>query len=193
MEHQYEAVVIGGSAGGLGALDMILPCLAPGSILAVLIVQHISPGSDDFLARHFGRICSLRVSEPEDKEPILPGNIYIAPPNYHLMVETDRTIALSVDGRVNYSRPSIDVLFETAAQVYQEHLAGLILTGANADGARGLARVKDWGGLALVQNPETAEARTMPESAIRAAAVDHILDLKAIGPFLNQLGTKGLS
>ena len=127
----------------------------------------------------------------EDKQIIEPGTIYFAPANYHLLVERQKSFALSVEAKVNYSRPSIDVLFETAAEAYCRQLVGVVLTGANADGAAGLARVKELGGLTVVQSPDTAEVATMPLAAIKSTQVDHALQLSEIGSFLNDLNIDG--
>lgn len=183
----FEAAVIGVSAGGLAALAKILPQLDKDFPLPVLIVQHMRPDSDGFLWQHLDKLSRLTVKEAEDKEAIQPKTVYIAPPDYHLLVEPGRTLALSADERVNYSRPSIDVLFETAAEVYQQRLIGVILTGANTDGTRGLEMIKSFGGLAVVQSPETAESDTMPRSAIESVAVDHVVPLEQLGQFLNDL------
>lgn len=182
---------MGVSAGGLKALGAILPCLDQQMRLPVLIVQHLSPHSDDFLADYFGRRCSRAVQMAEDKDMIQADTIYFAPANYHLMVEQDRTLALSTAERVQYSRPSVDVLFETAAEVFLDRLVGVILTGANADGTRGAARIRELSGLVIAQSPETAEADAMPLSAIENAGVDHILPLNDIAPFINRLTAKG--
>ncbi len=184
---QYRAVVIGVSAGGLAALDKILPVLKSSFSLPVLVVQHVSPTSENYLPIHFSHRCLLEVKEAEDKEQIEGGVIYFAPPNYHLLVEYNRSIALSTEERVNFSRPSIDVLFETAADAYLNELVGVVLTGANSDGAVGIAKIKQFGGLAVVQSPETAEAEAMPKAAIDAADVDYILPINEIGCFLNTL------
>lgn len=183
----YQAVVIGVSAGGIAALDTILPVLPETFPLAVVIVQHVAGGGGNYLVHHFRNRCRLPVEEVADKEPVQPGTIYFAPANYHLLIECRKTLALSVEAKVNHSRPSIDVLFETAAEAYCEHLVGIILTGANSDGAAGLAKVAKMGGLALVQSPATAEVDIMPKAAIAAARVDHILPLREIGPFLRDL------
>ena len=186
-ERKYEAVVIGVSAGGLAALDQILPQLDCHFCIPILIVQHIGADSDSYLPTHFDVRCAMTVKEAEDKERIQEGRIYFAPPNYHMLVEQDRCIALSIDEKVNYSRPSIDVLFETAAITYRQKLIGVVLTGANHDGAKGLARIKQYGGLTIVQNPESAEVDTMPRAAMGATEVDKILSLKEIASFLNKL------
>lgn len=177
---------MGTSAGGLVALNAILPRLSGRLALPLIIVQHMSPDSDDFLIQHFDKRCSLRVKEAEDKMPIEKGTIYFAPPNYHLLVEEDRCFALSTAERVQYSRPAIDVLFETAADVYQKTLLGIILTGANSDGTSGVRRITAQGGVTLAQSLETSEARAMPGSAIKAG-VDAVVDLDDIAPFINQL------
>ncbi|GFM34681.1 chemotaxis protein CheB [Desulfovibrio subterraneus] len=186
---QYEAVVIGVSAGGLAALEAVLSALGDSFSLPILIVQHISPDSESYLPYHFTPRCSLTVKEADDKEDIAPRTVYFAPPDYHMMVELDRTISLSVESRVNFSRPSVDVLFETAAEAYGEGLIGVILTGANNDGAAGLAKIKQLGGLAIVQTPETAQADAMPRAALEATHADHLLDLKDIGKCINLLGS----
>ena len=183
----FEAMVIGVSAGGLAALGKILPELSEDFPLAVLIVQHMRRDADGFLWRHLDTLSRLTVKEAEDKEAIQPKTVYIAPPDYHLLVEPDRTLSLSADERVNFSRPSIDVLFETAAEVYQQRLIGVILTGANNDGTHGLQTIKSYGGLAMVQSPESAESDAMPRSAIAEVAVDHIVPLDRMGQFLNDL------
>ncbi|RPH40277.1 MAG: chemotaxis protein CheB [Desulfobulbaceae bacterium] len=183
----FEAIVIGVSAGGLAALARILPKFKKDFPLAVLIVQHMRRDADGFLWRHLDTLSRLTVKEAEDKEAIQPQTVYIAPPDYHLLVEPDRTLSLSAEARVNFSRPSIDVLFETAAETYQQRLIGVILTGANNDGTRGLKTIKSYGGLAVVQSPESAESDAMPRSAIEEVAVDHIVPLDRMGRFLNDL------
>ena len=184
---KYEAIVIGVSAGGLGALTKVLPALNEKMKLPVLIVQHLRVDSDDFMAKHLSTICRRKVKEAEDKEPIEPGTVYFAPPNYHLLVEPDKTISLSTEGRVNYSRPSIDVLFMAAADVFYNKLIGIILTGANSDGTNGAIRIKKRGGLVIVQDPKTAEADAMPLSAIEKTDVDHIVPLNELGEFINSI------
>ena len=182
-----HAVVIGVSAGGMTALGILLPFLPAHYKLPVIIAQHAHPDSDDFLARYLNDKCSLTVKQAEEKEPVLPGIIYMAPPNYHLLIEMDHTFSLSVEEPVNFARPSIDVLFETAAEAYGSNLVGVILTGASADGAGGLMKIKAAGGITVVQDPRTAEAEIMPKSAISAGEVDFILPLEAIGKFLAKL------
>lgn len=183
----YSVVVIGVSAGGLAALDTILPKLDSNFSIPVLVVQHISSNSENYLPVHYDVRCVQNVKEAEDKEPIRNGTIYFAPPNYHLMVECDRSVALSIDAKVNFSRPSVDVLFETAADAFKDEVVGIVLTGGNSDGAQGLAQIKKRGGLAVVQSPESAEADAMPKAAIKAVDVDHVIPLDEIADFLNGL------
>jgi two-component system, chemotaxis family, protein-glutamate methylesterase/glutaminase len=186
----YEAVAIGASSGGLVALEKILSALPGRFPLPIFIVQHISPKAENYLPQHFGKLCRLQVKEVDDKEIPQPGVVYFAPANYHLLLEFERTLALSTEERVNFSRPSIDILFATAAEAYREQLIGIILTGANADGAQGLKRVREYGGLTIVQRPETAEAPAMPKAAMEATPVDHILSLAEIGRLLHSLALR---
>ncbi len=183
----YRAVVIGVSAGGFRALSAVLPCLDRTLPLPVFIVQHLSPLADPYLVEHLQNICQVEVKLAEDKETPRSAVIYLAPPDYHLLVEEDYSLALSLENRVNCSRPSIDVLFESAAEVYLDRLIGVIMTGANADGTKGLLRVKECGGLTVVQAPETAEAVIMPETAIESVDVDYIVPLDKLGDFLNMM------
>jgi two-component system chemotaxis response regulator CheB len=182
--NDYQAVVIGGSSGGLEALQEVLAPLPPGFGLPIIVVLHREPTSRELLAHLLARHCRLAVKEVDEKEPIQPGVVYIAPANYHLLVELDRTLSLSVDPRVCYARPSIDVLFETAADAYRSSLVGILLTGANRDGTDGLRRIKTWGGLTAVQDPTSAKAAVMPHSAIQARVVDHVLSLADIAALL---------
>lgn len=188
----YEAIVIGASAGGLNALQEVLAPLPADFTLPILVVQHRSPAPGDSLAFSLSASCQLMVKEADDKEPVKPGYVYIAPADYHLLVERDRTLSLSVDAKVCYSRPSIDVLFETAAEAYLSGLVGIILTGANNDGTAGLKRIKEKGGLTIVQDPATAEAAVMPRSAIQENIVDKILSLAEIAAFLVRLSKEGI-
>ncbi|OQY42676.1 MAG: hypothetical protein B6240_13710 [Desulfobacteraceae bacterium 4572_87] len=155
--------------------------------LAVVVAMHRHPHSDAYLEQSLNNECGVRVKQADEKEIIMGGTVYFAPPNYHLLVEDNHVFSLSVAQAVHYARPSIDVLFESAAYVYGDSLAGLILTGANRDGAEGLKKIKAAGGLVLVQDPATAEADAMPRAAIKAADPDHILPLDKIGIFLNDL------
>lgn len=184
---RFAAAAIGVSAGGLNALSRILPQLDRDIGLAILVVQHIRPDSDSYLVHHLARLSTVRVKEAEDKERIEPGTVYFAPPDYHLLVERDGSLSLSTEERVNFSRPSIDVTFETAAEAFGDRLIGIVLTGANNDGSRGLARVKYYGGMAIVQSPDSAEYAIMPRSAIESVEVDRIVPLSEMAGLLNTL------
>jgi two-component system, chemotaxis family, protein-glutamate methylesterase/glutaminase len=182
-----RAVVIGGSAGGMQALAVILPAIPADFAPPVAIVIHVQEGSPGYLATYLKNLCTLPVREAFDKEPFKAGTIYIAPAGYHLLVESDESLALSVDAPVSFARPAIDVLFESAAEAYGDGLIGIVLTGANSDGSQGLKRIKERGGVTIVQDPSTAESSFMPRAAIDAAGVDHILPLVEIGPFLARI------
>jgi two-component system, chemotaxis family, protein-glutamate methylesterase/glutaminase len=180
----YELIAIGASWGGLHAVGDLLETLPPGVSPPLVLAQHRSPDSEPGGLERLLQLHTERpVCEAGDKDPIRPGHVYVAAPDYHLLVEGGE-FSLSLDGRVQYSRPSIDVLFESVADSYGERAIGIILTGANADGAAGLARIKDAGGVAIVQDPGTAERAAMPEAAIAATSADAILPLEEIGPFL---------
>jgi len=181
---QYKAIVIGSSAGGLNALRTLLTMLDADFKIPIIIVQHTSPSSDNYITTYLNDLCKLKVKEADEKEQITSGYIYFAPPNFHLLVEEKFFLSLSIEERVNFARPSIDVLFETAAFTYKEKLIGIVLTGANHDGAMGLRKIKEFGGLTIVQDPKTAEVNSMPLSAIKATKIDHILPLEGIGELL---------
>jgi two-component system chemotaxis response regulator CheB len=187
MENGVAAIVAGGSAGALDALNQILPCLPAGFPIPIALVLHVHPNKPSHLAQVLGLRCALAVKEAEDKEPLAPATIYVAPPNYHLLVEQRGCFSLSVDEPVLFSRPAIDVLFESAADAFGPALAGLLLTGGSEDGARGLAAIKRKGGLTMVQAPSTASVPTMPLAALRLATIDHVLPLNEIGQFLARL------
>ena len=186
----YRAIVMGSSAGGYKALALILPALPAHFPLPVLIVQHLHPSDDGDFARHLAELGQLKVIVPCDKQIINPGCVYFAPANYHMLVERNETITLSVEEKVNWSRPSIDVLFESAALVWEEALVAVILSGANADGAKGLCAVKAAGGLTVVQDPSSAKMAIMPQAAIDTGAVDKVLHVEDIGRFLDELGVR---
>ena len=177
-------VVIGASWGGLHALTTIVQALPPTLAAPILIVQHRSKDAAGLLAELLQDVTPLPVLEVEDKEPLVDGQVYVAPPDYHVLVD-DGHLALSTDAAVRYSRPSIDVSLASAADAFEARAIGVVLTGANDDGARGLRHIVERGGWGIVQSPETAEVRTMPEAALRAvrqaasprwivAALDHI-------------------
>ena len=184
---EYDAVVIGVSAGGIEALTKVISRLRPDFPVPLIIVQHRSPEADDFLVGHLNEKSVVTVKEAEGREPLCPGVVYIAPPDYHLLIEEDRTFSLSQEERLHFSRPSIDVLFDTAADAFGPSLVGIILTGANSDGSAGLKKIKEGGGMTIVQDPATAYVSVMPKAAIQATEVDHILPLDEIGLFLNSL------
>jgi two-component system chemotaxis response regulator CheB len=178
---------MGVSSGGLEALKILVPALRPDLEVPVIIVQHMSPQADSYLPARLNEISGLTVKEAEDKELLRPGVVYVAPPDYHVLAEADGSLSLSVDPKVNFSRPSVDVLFESASDAFGAALVGVILTGANHDGAQGLARIKRRGGLAIVQSPKSAQSSAMPEAALESTSVDHVLPLQDIAPFLNNL------
>lgn len=171
----FEAVVIGGSAGSIKELISLLGSLGQDYPLPIVVAIHLHPSDQGGLAMHLDGLTPIRVKEAREKHPIEPGNVYIAPADYHLLVEHDKTFALTVDERVNYARPSIDVLFESAAFVYKRRLCGILLSGANNDGAQGLAAIKQSGGLTVVQAPETAQCPAMPQAAVNIGCVDRLL------------------
>jgi two-component system chemotaxis response regulator CheB len=181
------AIVIGGSAGALEALALILPALPATCDVPIVIVVHLPPAAPSLLPIVLQPRTALLVKEVEDKEPVMGRTIYVAPPNYHLLVERDGTFALSVDDLVHFSRPAIDVLFESASEVYGPALVGVVLTGANADGAAGLAAIKRRGGTTIAQSPGSAAVRAMPEAAIATGAVDHVLPPAEIAALLSEL------
>lgn len=182
-----EAVVIGVSAGALDALSAVLPALPENYKLPVLVVVHLPPDKDSIMADLLGKKCRVEVREAEDKEQIGPGIVYFAPPDYHLLVEVDRRLSLSSDEPVNYSRPSIDVLFETAADAYGDKLVGVILTGASSDGARGLRAVLDKGGVGIVQRPDQSQASVMPQSSLTLCPEAQALSLEEIAEYMKEL------
>ena len=185
--HKYQLIAIGCSMGGMAAMEQIFGVLPAQFPVPIVVAQHRYRTSGEALPNFLRRHSKLNVVDADDKQWIKPGNVYLAPADYHLMVDDGGELSLSVDAAVAYSRPSIDVLFESAADAYREGLVGVVLTGANADGARGAHRIKQRGGFVVVQDPETAESPKMPQSAIAAARVDRILPLNRIGPFLVEL------
>ena len=182
-----RAVVIGASAGAVQALLTILPTLPADYPVPVLIAVHVPPDRVNGLVPLLHASCALAVVEAEDKETVRPGTIYFAPPDYHLLVEREGGLALSSDEAVNYSRPSIDVLFESAADAYGDGLVGVILTGANNDGAAGLKTIMDSGGEAFVERPSEAYASTMPEAALKACPGATVMSLLEIARCLREI------
>ena len=181
-----QLVVVGASLGGMRALAVLLGGLPGDFVVPLTIVQHRSADETGALSRFLQECSRLPVSEIEDKQPILPAQIYLAPAGYHVLIELG-AFALSTEAPILHARPSIDALFESAADAYGAQVIGVILTGASADGAHGLARLKQRGGLALVQSPETAECAIMPAAALAATSVDWVLPLEQIAPQLISL------
>lgn len=187
----FDLIVVGASWGGLNALTVLVRALPPDFVVPVVIVQHRGPDAESFLSGLLQQWTGRKILEPEDKNPIEPGHIYVAPANYHLLVETGH-FSLTTEAPVRYSRPSIDVLFGSAAHAYGKKLIGVVLTGANEDGSRGLKCVDEYGGYCVVQDPATAEVATMPAAALRrvprAAVVPlsgiaaHVVDVAKNGP-----------
>lgn len=184
---KLEAVVIGVSAGGLEALSMILSALPVHYALPIAIVQHRIKDDNSLLEEILKAKCSIKVKQADEKEKIKGGTVYFAPANYHLLVENDRSFSLSGGELENYSRPSIDALFETAADTYQDKLLGIILTGASNDGAKGIQTIQKQGGTTIAQNPEEAKYPYMPQAAIDLGGVAYILTLGEIIEFLLKL------
>jgi two-component system, chemotaxis family, protein-glutamate methylesterase/glutaminase len=183
----FEAAVLGVSAGGLEALKTIIPALPATFPLPIAIVQHLDAQAGTFLAEHLDHLSALTVKEAEDKETLCPATVYLAPAGYHLLIEPDKSFSLSVDAKVNFSRPAVDLLFESAASAFGEALIGIVLTGANSDGARGIRTIKKHGGLAIVQNPKTAAVPFMPKAALDAAEIDYVANLEDIASLLLRL------
>ena len=182
-----EALLIGGSAGSLDVLLKLLPSLDIDLAFPILIIIHRKNGADSLLPELLSGRTRLTVKEAEEKEPLLPGVIYIAPSDYHVLVELDHTISLDYSEKINYSRPAIDVSFQTAAEVFQDRLACVLLSGSNADGVDGLKYVKQWGGLTVIQNPDNAQVAYMPAQAKLHVEIDKILNAEDMGEFINLL------
>lgn len=188
MSQRREIVVIGTSAGGLRALEKILGALPATYSLPIVVVQHRSKESDAF-AEVMSSLIDVPVFEAEDKEPVQAPGVYLAPPDYHLLLEPGR-LALSTDETVNFSRPSIDVLFESAADAYGDSCVGVLLTGANSDGTKGLGKIRAVGGYAIVQDPATAESPEMPAAAVKENVFDKIVPLDLIAAELARIAPK---
>jgi two-component system, chemotaxis family, protein-glutamate methylesterase/glutaminase len=183
---EIDAITIGASAGGLQALNAILPIFPAYFAIPIIIVLHVPQTKPSLLVELFTPKCDLTVREPDDKQAVTSG-IWFAPPGYHLMIESGRTFALSVDDPVNFSRPSVDVLFQSAADVYGRKLLGVILSGANGDGALGAKSIAEKGGSILAQDPDEAEAEAMPLAAISAVKTITVAPLSRIANLLRDL------
>jgi two-component system, chemotaxis family, protein-glutamate methylesterase/glutaminase len=180
----YELIVIGTSWGGLDAVSRLLDGLHDDVHQPIVVAQHRSVDSEEGgLARLLGNHTRRVVCDPDDKTPLEPDHVYIAPPDYHTLVERGH-LALSTDAPVQFARPSIDVLFESVADAYADRAVGIVLTGANEDGARGLSLIKERGGVAIVQDPSTSERRAMPDAAIAATVADAVLSIEEMPAFL---------
>lgn len=179
-----QAVVMGASAGALEALSLILPELASGFALPIVIVVHLPPHRESMLAELLAAKCQIKVVEAEDKEALQPGTVYVAPPDYHVLMESDLSISLSIEEEVLFSRPSINVLFESAADAFGPDVIGIVLSGANEDGAQGLQAIADSGGITIVQAPETASSATMPRAALQRCPDALVLTPTAIARYL---------
>ncbi|MEP6484030.1 MAG: chemotaxis protein CheB [Rudaea sp.] len=184
---QFDAIVIGTSAGGVEALSRILPALPANQTVAVLVVVHVPRERPSLLTEIFSYKCAMTVDEAIDKAHIEPGHIYFAPADYHLLVDSGPQIALSVDDAVQFSRPSIDVLFESAADVFGKRLTGVLLTGGNEDGAAGLAYIARCGGMTVLQDPAEAAVAAMPEGALKIMQPTHVLPLDEIAILLRNI------
>jgi two-component system, chemotaxis family, protein-glutamate methylesterase/glutaminase len=188
MSAQNKLVVIGGSAGSLEVILRVLPLLHANLSVPIVIVMHRKNVLESLLAKLLNSRTGLNVKEAEEKESILPGNIYLAPADYHLLIEENCTFSLDDSEKINYSRPSIDVTFECASEVYGRGLACILLSGANADGVKGLQMVKKNEGIAVIQDPDSAEVSFMPLQAFRHVAVDYVLRVEEMAHFINNLG-----
>jgi len=190
VNNKYKAIAIGTSAGGLFALSNILEKLPAGYPVPMMVVQHRSKDKKDLLEEVLQSKCKIRIKQADEKEKIESGSVYIAPPDYHLLIEADETFSLSSDEPVRFSRPSIDVLFETAAMVFKDTLVGIILTGASNDGAAGMVVIEKYGGLTIAQDPAEAQFPFMPDASIKTKAVQHILGLSEIEKFLLEIANR---
>jgi len=182
-----DAMIIGGSAGSLDVLLKVLPLLDPALSFPIVIVIHRKHGTDSLLPELLSGRTRLIVKEVDEKEPIVAGRIYIAPSDYHTLIEQDHTFSLDYSEKINYSRPAIDATFQTAAEVYKEKLVCLLLSGSNADGVNGLKSVNAWGGIVVIQDPATAQVAYMPEQAALHAKIDYTLRIEDMAEFINLL------
>jgi two-component system chemotaxis response regulator CheB len=187
LPHRVGAIAIGASAGGIESLTVLLPALSEALPLPVFIVQHLTRERPSLLVGLFEGYCKLPVCEATDNAPVEPGTVYFAPPDYHLLIDTGPRIALSVDPPVHYSRPSIDVLFESAIDQYGSLLLAILLSGANEDGAAGIKAVHEGGGMTIVQDPGSALVPAMPTAALALCEPDFILDVAGIAELLAAL------
>ncbi len=183
----FKAVIIGGSAGSLDVLLQVFPGLRKDLQIALIIVMHRKNAADSLLTDLLTSRTTLPVKEADEKEPVLAGNIYLAPADYHLLIEKNLTFSLDYSEKIQYSRPSIDVSFESAADVFKNQLTGILLSGANADGVNGLIAIRENGGTIIAQSPETADVSYMPQQAIQHTKIDHIFSAEQITTYINNL------
>ncbi len=188
--HPYRAVVIGGSAGSFPVLMKVLNQIDPDFNLPIIIAIHRLKHIREGLVEALSIKSVLKTIEPLDKQKIEPGVVYLAPANYHMYVELGHTLALSTEEMVNYSRPSIDLTLQTAGYVYKQKLVGILLSGANKDGAYGMRKIKEYGGLTIVQDPAECKIDTMPRAALAVTEIDHTYEVDRIISFLNLLSRK---
>lgn len=189
----WDAIVIGGSSGAIEVLNLLLPALPAGLRAAVIVLLHLPRDRHSLLVEIFRDRCALPLREAEDQQPILPGHLYFAPPDYHLLVDRGPRLALSIGPPVHFSRPSIDVLFQSAADCYGARLLGILLSGANEDGAQGLAAIHAAGGQAVVQAPDSAAMRAMPDAALALLDTPCVRSPAAIAALLARLPARPLS
>ncbi|GLU53852.1 chemotaxis protein CheB [Dyadobacter frigoris] len=187
VKSKYKAIVIGGSAGSLSVLFEVFPALNPVLNVAIILVLHRKYSGDSSLSDLLSTKTLIPTKEIDDKDPILPGNIYLAPADYHLLIEKNYSFSLDVSEKINFSRPSLDVTFESAADTFGTSLIAILLSGSNDDGTAGLKTVKDAGGFIIAQKPESAQMAYMPQNAINNLEMDLILDSKGISDFINML------
>lgn len=187
VKNTYKAIVIGGSAGSLSVLFEVFPALNPELNVALILVLHRKYSGDSSLSDLLSSKTLLPTKEIDDKDPILPGHIYLAPADYHLLIEKNYSFSLDVSEKINFSRPSLDVTFESAADTFGRSLVAILLSGSNDDGTAGLKAVKEEGGFIIAQKPESAQMAYMPQNAINNLEMDLILDAKGISDFINSL------
>ncbi len=186
-KHDYQIIVMGASAGGMEVFSQIFSNLKSDFQIPVFVVQHVHSSQTEYYVQRFNKLTSLTVREAEDKEIIRHRHVYFAPPNYHMLLNDKNTISLSIDARIRFSRPSIDVFFQSAAEIYQEETVGVLFTGANEDGAEGMCDIHRHHGLTIVQDPKTAKHPVMPQSALNLCHMDYVLSIEDIIALLNKI------
>ncbi len=187
ISQKIRVIVVGTSAGGIDALKRILPSFKDSKKLSVAVVIHLPARGPNLIPELFKEICSFKVKEAESGESLQPGYIYFSPADYHLSIESNETLSLSSEEPLNFSRPSIDILFDSAAYSFESKALGILLTGANHDGTAGLLKIQSKGGICLIQDPSEAEYPTMPQSAAKSLSANAIMNLKQMKSFLEEL------